>query len=125
VSVLVLEAGAANLNDLDISMMYCSNLLTLTHVVCAVIPGRYGNQLGKPQYDWGFFSVSVLRLIPSRSNLGQGAPSECKWEAYVLATVRSPTRSVSLAIYPIIEERAWEGPLQSIPASSTFHLLWI
>jgi len=40
VSVLVLEAGAANLNDPEI-----------------LIPFNYGSLIGKPKYDWNFFSV--------------------------------------------------------------------
>ncbi|KAH9988154.1 alcohol oxidase [Russula vinacea] len=40
VSVLVLEAGAPNLNDPEI-----------------LIPAILGSQLGKPQYDWIFFSA--------------------------------------------------------------------
>ncbi|KAF8486327.1 alcohol oxidase [Russula ochroleuca] len=40
VSVLVLEAGAPNLNDPEI-----------------LIPAILASQVGKPQYDWGFLSV--------------------------------------------------------------------
>jgi hypothetical protein len=84
VSVLVLEAGAANLNDPEIGVVLVFNLSTgiLTLALCAEIPAIYGSQLGKPQYDWSFLSVSAPYLIPPCSNLGQGAPSECKWEAY-------------------------------------------
>ena len=58
-SVLVLEAGAANLNDPEICMILSFNLSILTHAVHAVIPAIFGSQVGKPQYDWGFFSVSA------------------------------------------------------------------
>ena len=75
-SVLVLEAGAANLNDPEICMMLCFDLLTLTHTLRAVIPFNYGSLIGKPQYDWGFFSVSAPYSIVPSSNLWQGAPSE-------------------------------------------------
>ena len=75
-SVLVLEAGAANLNDPEICMMLCFNALALTHAVRAVIPFSYGSLIGKPQYDWGFLSVSAPYSISPSSNLWQGAASE-------------------------------------------------
>ena len=56
-SVLVLEAGAANLNDPQIRMILSFNLSILTHAVYAVIPAILGSQLRNPQYDWCFFSV--------------------------------------------------------------------
>jgi hypothetical protein len=66
-------------------MCFHLSLLTLTVLE---IPAIYGSQLGKPQYDWGFFSVGAPCSIPPRSNLGKGAPSECKWEAHRPVTVR-------------------------------------
>jgi len=57
VSVLVLEAGAANLNDPEISIDILFNLSLPTHAMCAVYSGTYGTNLHKPQYDWGFSTV--------------------------------------------------------------------
>ena len=63
-SVLVLEAGAPNLNDPEICMILSFSLSILTHAVyhhlCTVIPAILGSQLGKPQYDWIFFSVKCI-----------------------------------------------------------------
>lgn len=59
VSVLVLEAGGPNLNDPEIGTMLCFISLTPTHTNCVVIPANYRNQLGKPQYDWNFSTVSA------------------------------------------------------------------
>jgi hypothetical protein len=74
VSVLVLEAGAPNLNDPEIRMVLNFNPSILTHAVYAVIPAVFGSQLGKPQYDWGFFSVSASYSIPPHSNFRARCP---------------------------------------------------
>jgi choline dehydrogenase-like flavoprotein len=57
VSVLVLEAGASNLNDPEIGIDILFNLSVSTHAMCAVYSANYGTHLRKPQYDWGFSTV--------------------------------------------------------------------
>jgi hypothetical protein len=67
VSVLVLEAGAPNLNDPEIRMMLSFTLwMILAHAVYAVIPAILASQVGKPQYDWGFLSVKCI-IVDSSS----------------------------------------------------------
>ncbi|KAI0248897.1 alcohol oxidase [Lactifluus subvellereus] len=55
VSVLVLEAGSPNLNDPAI-----------------LIPGLYGSQFGKSQYDWGFSTVPQVNANGKPVYWGRG-----------------------------------------------------
>jgi hypothetical protein len=59
VSVLVLEAGRANLNDDSIST--CSSA-THHHLILTTriaMPGTFGKNFFQPDYEWGFMTVGI------------------------------------------------------------------
>ncbi len=66
VSVLVLEAGSANLNDPAIRK--CGFIvLPILRYACTVTRTTVGSHFGNPQYDWGFITVDNLFQVRTYS----------------------------------------------------------
>jgi len=90
VSVLVLEAGAPNLNDPEIGIDMLFNLSVPTYATRAVYSANYKTHLRKPQYDWGFstvrkpFTIFVPSLIQRKVPQANGKSNY--WPRYAWPT---------------------------------------
>ena len=63
-SVLVLEAGRANLNDDSISAFFVLLLPAPILTTCAAMSGTFGKNFFQPDYEWGFMTVRTILSYP-------------------------------------------------------------
>jgi hypothetical protein len=65
VSVLVLEAGRANLNDDTISAFPSNSYCSFSSQMRVAMSGTFGKAFCQPDYDWGFMTVRITSMHKS------------------------------------------------------------
>jgi hypothetical protein len=85
VTVLVLEAGQANLGDPAIRA-YCSSLsVTILLSLTTVGLMTYQTHFKNPKYDWAFETVRfrmLTKVVPPTHCLGQAPQKACDGQVY-------------------------------------------